>query len=179
MKEQLTDKVVDWYKERYPQVQNNRPSAESYKAISLLVDTILLPVWSNFGEVHITYGFTSPQLLRSIQKQSPSGIAPSLDQHASCESRRSGKLISPRLGAAVDFKVTGYELRMDQIARWVHGNLPFDRMYFYGKSRPLHVSVGPEQSRFVQIMAESPSGKRYPSKRATGSLGIEIWDDLQ
>jgi hypothetical protein len=38
----------------------------------------------------------------------------------------------------------------------------FDRLYFYGEDRPLHVSVGPDESRAITAMLPSASGRRVP-----------------
>jgi len=65
-------------------------------------------------------------------------IAPALDQHAAHERNRHGQPVCPRLGAAVDFIVEDED--MAEVARWIMANLPFDRLYFYGSERPLHVS---------------------------------------
>jgi hypothetical protein len=29
---------------------------------------------------------------------------------------------------------------MEEVARWIMANLPYDRLYFYGKDRPIHLS---------------------------------------
>ncbi len=50
------------------------------------------------------------------------------------------------------------------LAAWIAGRLPFDRIYFYGSGRPLHVSVGPEESRSVVAMLPGPSNRRIPRK---------------
>ena len=44
--------------------------------------------------------------------------------------------------------------------------LPFDRLYFYGADRPVHVSVGPEEARAVVSMLLGPSGRRVPQRRS-------------
>ena len=46
--------------------------------------------------------------------------------------------------------------------RWVGANTPFDRLYFYGADQPIHLSVGPEQSRQVVLMRAGPSGRLVP-----------------
>jgi hypothetical protein len=51
---------------------------------------------------------------------------------------------------------------MLEVARWVAANTPFDRLYFYGPDRPIHVSYGPEQSRQIVIMRAGPSGRLLP-----------------
>ncbi len=55
---------------------------------------------------------------------------------------------------------------MGTIAKYIVKHSPFDRLYFYGRNKPLHVSIGPENSQFIQYMLPSQkSGRRYPSKR--------------
>lgn len=38
----------------------------------------------------------------------------------------------------------------------------FDRLYFHGSDRPLHVSVGPDATRQIVRMERGPSGRRVP-----------------
>jgi|GEM_PF-4659276 len=38
---------------------------------------------------------------------------------------------------------------MDEIARYITANLAFDRLYFYGKDKPLHISTGPENAKYA------------------------------
>jgi len=78
----LKEKVINWHRHRYPNI-NNTPNETSIIAINDLCSNILLPLENEFGEVSITYGFTSHTLLKEIQKLNPSHIAPNLDQHAS------------------------------------------------------------------------------------------------
>lgn len=84
--------------------------------------------------IRLTYGFCSPELSRKI----PGRIAPKLDQHAACEWNRKGEPICSRLGAAADFIVEDED--MAEVARWIMANLPYDRLYYYGKDRPIHLS---------------------------------------
>src|SRR5690606_19112863 len=88
----------------------------------------------SFGKVSITYGFTSPELLRHILKHSPGDMAPEIVQHASMEFNTRGSRICKRDGASCDFYVEGYQQRMDVIARFIVNSLHFDRLYFYGKT---------------------------------------------
>jgi hypothetical protein len=104
----------------------------------------------------LTYGFCS----RELAKHVPDRNAPALDQYASCELNTRGQPICKRLGAAVDFIVT--DERMLEVAQWIVQHTPFDRLYFYGDERPLHVSCGPENSREVVIMKEASNGLRFP-----------------
>jgi DNA phosphorothioation-associated putative methyltransferase len=151
---QLIECGQTWARTR---VTNVPASANTYNALHELATTILDPVVEYFGSVELTYGFASSALTRLISKN----IAPKVDQHASCETNRRGGLISPRLGAAIDFFVE-YE-DMVGVAKWVAANCRFDRMYVYGVDRPLHVSVGPEQARQVYEI-QTVAGKRIPKR---------------
>ena len=51
---------------------------------------------------------------------------------------------------------------MEGVANWIIANLPFDRLYFYGRDRPIHVSYGPEQSRVAYRMEVTKGGARMP-----------------
>ncbi|MFC3172915.1 hypothetical protein ACFOD9_01475 [Novosphingobium bradum] len=129
---------------------------ESWAALTALCQHILEPVFARFGSPTITYGFTSPALIRLI----PAHSAPRVDQHASCEVNARGKPICDRGGAAVDFAIGGPSSR--DVAVWVTEHLPFDRLYFYGDDSPLHVSYGPEHTGQVVNMTPGPSGRRVP-----------------
>ena len=52
--------------------------------------------------------------------------------------------------------------RSRQVAVWICRNTAFDRLYFYGDDRPLHVSVGPENSRQIVVMRLHASGRLMP-----------------
>jgi hypothetical protein len=49
-----------------------------------------------------------------------------------------------------------------EAARWVAEHTAFDRLYVYEPDRPIHVSVGPCESRTIVHMRHSPSGRRVP-----------------
>jgi len=131
--------------------------ADSYTALYELAHHILDPVIDYFGMVRLTYGFSSPQLARKI----PGRIAPKLDQHAACELNRKGEPVCPRLGAAVDFIVEDED--MAEVAQWIMENLPFDRLYFYGPDRPIHVSYAENPAREAWEMRDI-GGRRIPRK---------------
>jgi hypothetical protein len=116
-------------------------------------------VIAEFGSLEITYGFSSRALSRLI----PGRIAPSRDQHASHELKLDGTPICPRLGQAVDFQIDGVGSK--RVAAWIADRLPFDRIYFYGDHRPLHVSIGPDEKKAVVAMLPGPSGRRVPTVR--------------
>jgi DNA phosphorothioation-associated putative methyltransferase len=107
---------------------------DTYTALHDLATKILDPVIEYFGMIKLTYGFCSPTLAKSIKGR----IAPALDQHASFEKNRVGNLICPRRGAACDFIVEHDNMR--EVAEWVAANTPFDRLYYYGPTKPIHVS---------------------------------------
>ncbi|MCX7113346.1 MAG: DNA phosphorothioation-associated putative methyltransferase [Proteobacteria bacterium] len=128
---------------------------DSYTALRDLAVNILDPVIEYFGMVKLTYGFSSPALARHIKGR----IAPKLDQHAACELNRKGEPVCPRLGAAVDFIVEDED--MEEVARWIIANLPYDRLYFYGKDRPIHVSYSEQPAKEAWEMREV-NGRRVP-----------------
>jgi len=101
---------------KYP-VSNITKQLETYRAIERLCSDILDHVWSTFGEVNLTHGFSSPTLVAEIKKNKFPNITPTGDQHAGCELNSRGKLICSRRGIAVDFYVSGQSSL--EIARWV------------------------------------------------------------
>lgn len=136
-------------------VDNTPTNPESVTAIQDLRDAILDPVIAHFGQINLTSGFRSAHLLRYIKRRA----APRLDQHCAHETNSKGKLICPRGGFAVDF----YHETVDSltIAKWITQQLPFDRLYFYGRHRPLHVSYGPDHSREIVVMHYHEELRRY------------------
>jgi hypothetical protein len=135
---------------------------ESYTALFDLATSILDPVIEYFGGIELTYGFCSTELARQI----PGRIAPDLDQHAAHEHKRTGAPICSRLGAAVDFLVRDED--MGEVAEWIVANLPYDRLYFYGDDRPLHVSYKQEGERQAIELKSTASGKRIPRPFRSG-----------
>lgn len=131
---------------------------DSYLALRELAEKVLDPIIDWYGGIQLTYGFSGPELAKLI----PARIAPNLDQHAAHELNRLGKPICPRLGAACDFIVADED--MLEVAKWVAANTPFDRLYFYGLHRPIHVSYGPEQKREVFEMVPTADGRRMPKR---------------
>jgi DNA phosphorothioation-associated putative methyltransferase len=127
-------------------IPNLPKEPETYQALLHLAVQILDPVMDYFGGIKLTYGFCSPELAKEIQ----AGIAPKLDQHASHELNHRGQPICERLGAAIDFIVPDED--MLEVAQWIAQHAPFDRLYFYGADRPVHVSAGPEEKREVVVI---------------------------
>jgi len=150
-----------WETER---IENTPIQPKTYDAIRALCKEVLDPVFAEFGEVNLTYGFASGALTRKIDGR----IAPNLDQHAGYELNSRGNPICDRLGMAADFTVPGNSSR--ELAHWVYENCNFDRIYFYEDDRPIHVSVGPDNSKQLVHMKMGPSGKRVPGVRAEGRM---------
>jgi hypothetical protein len=134
----------------------------TYNALYDLATQILDPVVDYFGGIRLTYGFCSPGLGRHITK----GVAPKLDQHAGHERGRTGKLICDRGGAACDFLIEDEDMR--QVADWLIANTPFDRLYFYGSDRPIHVSYSAAGVRQAFSMHKTTSGRLVPAPYARG-----------
>jgi DNA phosphorothioation-associated putative methyltransferase len=134
---------------------------ETYTALTRLATLILDPVIDYFGDIILTYGFCSRELAKHI----PGRNTPELDQHAGHELNTRQQPICKRLGAAVDFIVT--DESMLEVAQWIVQHTPFDRLYFYGDHRPLHVSCGPDDNREIVVMTEKAGGRLVPQvKRA-------------
>ncbi|MDE2298509.1 MAG: DNA phosphorothioation-associated putative methyltransferase [Burkholderiales bacterium] len=131
--------------------------AETYNALYDLATCMLDPVIEYFGPIRLTYGFCSTSLSRQIAKR----IAPDLDQHAACEVNTRGKMICGRGGAACDFLVEDEDMR--EVADWIVENLPYDRLYYYGRSSPIHVSFGPQLSAASYEMRPTPRGTLMPA----------------
>jgi hypothetical protein len=140
-------------------VENIPQQAETYNALYDLAKNILDPVIEYFGMIQLTYCFASSRLTKHIAGR----IAPKLDQHASCELSREKRPLCSRMGAAVDFIVEDED--MFEVAKWVAEKTPFDRIYFYGSDKPIHVSYGPENKREFIEMRLSQSGRLIPHRR--------------
>jgi len=129
---------------------------KTYNALYSLSEELLDPVIAYFGSIRLTYGFCSASLVSKINSR----IAPKLDQHASHECNKHGIPICDRLGAAVDFIVEDED--MVEVAQWISDNLQFDRMYIYGREKPLHISYSTNTSRLVTFMCASSFGRLMP-----------------
>lgn len=135
----------------------NRPQQpDTYTALYELAKHVIDPVVEYYGMIRLTYGFCSQELANEI----PGRIAPELDQHAGHERKKSGKPICERLGAACDFLVEDED--MEEVAIWVFENTNVDRVYVYGKDRPIHVSYSQTPARQLVEMKLSPNGRRVP-----------------
>jgi len=136
---------------------------ESLASLAGLAIGILDRVVDRFGAIEITYGFASPSLTRHVDGR----IRPKLDQHAASEVGKRGP-VCDRRGAAVDFRVPGLSSR--ELARFVVADLPWDRLYFYGDDRPIHVSWHPVPAHVYVEMRRGPSGRLVPCQRPIASL---------
>jgi len=140
-------------------IPNLPKQVDSYNALYDLAVNIIDPVIDYFGLVRLTYGFCSHELGKHINKR----VAPKLDQHAAHEVNTKKNHICPRLGAAVDFIVDDENMR--EVADWIAENTPYDRLYFYGDNRPIHVSCGPENKREYIDLLITNAGRQVPRKR--------------
>ena len=140
-------------------IANHPKQPDSYTALYDLAVNILDPVIDYFGMIHLTYGFCSHELGKHIKKQ----VAPKLDQHAAHERNSKKNLICPRLGAAVDFTVEDENMR--EVANWIAENTPFDRLYFYGENRPIHVSFSAEPKGEYIDLVLTDNGRQVPKIR--------------
>jgi DNA phosphorothioation-associated putative methyltransferase len=135
----------------------NRPQEpDTYTALYELARHVIDPVVEYYGMIRLTYGFCSQELASAIGDR----IAPERDQHAGHERKKSGKPICEPLGAACDFLVEDED--MEEVAIWVFENTDVDRVYVYGKDRPIHVSYSQTPARQLIEMKLSASGRRVP-----------------
>jgi hypothetical protein len=170
LKHPLANQLFNWYQERRDISLDNVPKeSESIDSALLMIETVLLPINNEFGDINITYGFVSAELNKYIQKNSSSGTYPSIDQHSASEPNNADNKICKRHGLACDFTISGYEKEMDKVMNFIVNNLDFDKIYYYGESRPIHVSVGEKAEKHLQIMNVSDKGRRIPGKKAFGN----------
>jgi hypothetical protein len=164
--------------QKYSQNINPYPQniTETIPALQELNKFIIDPVIDYFGleKFKLTYGFCSPDLKKYLEKKDPitgqknGRVAPNLDQHLSYEINKNGKYYCERLGASCDFQIL--DLPTEQLVEWILENkLPFDSLYFYGTTRPIHISYGQQHKR--DIWTFNNSGQ--PTKK-----GIENWVKL-
>ena len=152
-------------------VSNVPLNPKTYNSISKLALEVLDPVIDYFGSIVLTYGFSSSELSKKIN----SNIAPKIDQHSGHECNRLGNPICDRLGIASDFVVE--DESMLEVARWVVSHTNFDRLYFYGDDRPLHVSAGPENSKQVTLMLPSKTSNQRIPRSMTVAQFLELGVD--
>lgn len=145
--------------QQWTKLKNLPKQPDSYTALYELAKNVLDPVIEYFGMIQLTYGFCSPELSKHIATR----IAPKLDQHSAHELNSKKNFICPRLGAAVDFIVE--DENMNDVAEWIIQNTPFDRLYFYGENRPIHVSYSPQPKGECVDMIENKAGRQVPKVR--------------
>jgi DNA phosphorothioation-associated putative methyltransferase len=129
---------------------------DTYTALYELAVNVLDPIIEYYGSIKLTYGFCSSDLSRVISGR----IAPKLDQHAAHERNRRGKYVCPRLGAAADFIVEDENMR--EVVDWISENVPFDRLYYYGHNRPIHISFSAAPKKEIVELIQTTNGKRTP-----------------
>jgi hypothetical protein len=136
--------------------------AQSWKDLSALSIQLLDPITERFEKPGLTYGFSGLALQRLILQKDKPQIAPKLDQHAASELNRSGKLICPRAGAAVDLIIP--QLNSFELAAWIARQLPFDRLYIYGAKRPIHLSFHGAPTRQIVLLNKTTTGRVVPQR---------------
>ena len=178
MQNAIGKRLVYWFHNKHEFTQENKPtSIDSINALTYLVSEILLPVENFIGKPIITYGFTSNALKNYIQRYSPEGTAPTIDQHSAYEKNSRGTQICSRGGAACDFFIEG--VSTSEIVRFITNKLNYDKIYYYGNDRAVHVSIHlTEPLKHLQVMYESKNGRRYPGKKAFGDQAIKLAEDL-
>lgn len=175
----LAAQVINWYQNKHEIELDNTPTeVTSIKALALLLKEILIPINDKFGKITITYGFVSSELNSYIQKNSRTGTYPSIDQHSSHELNANNICICDRGGIACDFYVSGFENKMNVITDYIISKLEFDKLYYYGSTRPIHVSVSNAMQKHLQIMNESANGRRIPGKKAYGDEAVSLAKEL-
>ena len=141
---------------------------QTYNSLLAVATDVLDLVIDYFGSIRLTYSFSSADLTKHIDGR----IAPKLDQHAAHECSLNGRPICDRLGAAVDFLVEDED--MLEVAQWIAKNCNFDRIYYYGIDRPIHVSVSASPVRQITIMQTSSGSARKVPKTITVEKFLSI-----
>jgi hypothetical protein len=62
---------------------------------------------------------------------------------------------------------------MAEVVEWIAANVAFDRLYFYGSNRPVHVSFGPDHSRQIIDILTGENGRRIPRVRRSQNSNLE------
>ena len=137
---------------------NNIPrDNKTYDAMEYISREILDKVETEFGGLKLTYGFCGAELAKEI----PKNIYPRTDQHAGFETNKNGKRLCERDGFACDFYLEN--ISSLSLARWVIKNCKFDRLYYYGADKPIHVSVSDKPTRQIVLM-KFKNIRRVPQK---------------
>ena len=154
-------KCSDTFK-KHKSLDNTPKEAKTFEWLSKLSTTILDPLVEQFGEIKLTYGFSSESLADEIKKNPLPGIQPDIDQHASFELSNKGERICKRGGAACD--ILSKKTTAKELALWIMNHCDFDKIYFYGDHRPLHVSISEEMSGKIFLMKKIDGNKKIPIK---------------
>ncbi|NRA14947.1 MAG: hypothetical protein HRU04_05565 [Oceanospirillaceae bacterium] len=166
----LADQLINWHREKHKSDIDNTPTDSDTKTLICdLLQQLLIPIQDEFGEIKITYGFTSAALNRYIQKISPTGTCPAIDQHSALETNKNDNQICKRGGLACDFTVANFGDRMNSVTRFVIDNLNFDKLYYYDTDKPIHLSISETPEQHLQTMSISKNGRRIPGKKAYGT----------
>ena len=139
-------------------------AAETLREIERLAHEVLDRVVDHFGKIEITYGFCVPPLTRHVKDR----IEPRIDQHAGHELNARGKRICERDGFAADFRVRGVDAR--DVAKFVIENCAFDRLYFYERGLPIHVSACAQPQGKVVLVHRPESGFVRPRTMSKASF---------
>lgn len=148
-------------------IDNHPRTSGTWHELNRLTSLLLDPVIDQFGAIELTYAFAGPALAKEVRRAGGT-ISPTLDQHASCELNKNGRLICDRGGAAVDLRVPSASSR--EVAVWLATNRPFDRLFFYGDGRPFHVSAAPSPVGQIIQMWTGPSGRLIPKRISIATL---------
>lgn len=152
-------------------------NSETITAIKALNTYILDPIIDHFGpeNFQLTYGFCSPDLRRFLNQKDPDTglkngrIDPTRDQHMAHEINRKGNYHCKRLGAACDLMIIN--VASDTVIDWIVSiPLPFDSLYYYARSRPIHISYSPENKRAIWTF--TPQG--MPTRKGVGKWQQQI-----
>lgn len=144
--------------QRIVQVNNIPKQKKTFESISFLAQTILDPVRDKFGPLKLTYGVCSHNLQKHIKKR----VAPTLDQHSGSELNSKGNLICRREGFAVDFKVNDVDTKI--VADYIVTKISFDRLYYYGNNRLLHISASQVENLNSIIVFKQHNNGTVPLK---------------
>jgi hypothetical protein len=143
---------------------NQPQQPETLREMQRLADDVLDRVVEHFGKAELTYGFCVPPLTRHVKDR----IEPRIDQHAGHEVNAKGKRICERDGFAADFRVQGIDSL--EVARFIVETCAFDRLYFYERTLPIHVSVAPNPSGKVVVVQRPEAGFVRPRTMSKGSF---------
>ena len=150
-------------------ISNIPESDETWMALSNLARCVLDPIVDQFGRIDLTYCFSSPRLSSRIRRS----IAPRRDQHASHERLENGNQVCKLGGAAADF--VAREFPSAETASFIVEHLPFDALYFYGSSRPVHASWSHSPRKLVVEMKFNTAHQRHFPVRRTPDRFLELY----